>query len=192
VGTIKGNVVSLRALSIPGLYVLETPVFSDERGEFREWFRLNELANFTVAQANLSRSQRNGVRGLHYSLAPEGQAKVVTCVAGEIDDVVVDIRVDSPTYGRVEVVELTESSGLAVVVPTGVAHGYIATSERASLAYLISSPYNPEMEFEINPFDEALAVPWRLSGPAIISEKDASAPSLEQRRARGELPSFLG
>ena len=89
--------------AIPGLYVLESPVFGDERGFFREWFKAPDAeaagVDFTVRQANLSLSARDVVRGLHYSLAPEGQAKVVTCAAGSLDDVIVDVRVGSPTFG---------------------------------------------------------------------------------------------
>ncbi len=184
--------MTLRALSIPGVYVLETAVFGDERGFFREWFRLRELANFTVAQANLSQSRRNVVRGLHYSLASEGQAKVVTCVAGTLEDVVVDIREESPTFGKFEIIELDESEGRAVVIPSGVAHGFVVTSESATLAYLLSSPYNADAEFEIDPFDKEIAVPWRLSDTAIVSKKDANAPSLDERRRAGQLPNFMG
>ncbi len=196
VGTVEGATVSVRALSIPGLFVLETPVHADERGLFREWFRVDELAaagvTFSVAQANLSRSARNVVRGLHYSLASDGQAKVVTCVQGELDDVVVDIRLGSPTFGHVEIIELDEKAGVAVVVPPGVAHGFVVTTETATLAYLLSSRYEPASEFEINPFDADIAVPWRLSGPAVMSAKDAGAPSLAARRDNDQLAHFLG
>lgn len=185
----------LHELSLPGVFLLESPVWGDHRGFFREWFKLSDFAamglNFHAHQANLSMSQRNVVRGLHYSLASEGQAKVVTCVHGELDDVIVDIRVDSPTFGRFEVVPLASDLGHSVLLPAGVAHGFCVTSESAALSYLLSSPFNAPCELEINPFDSELGVPWRVSGEPVVSAKDAAAPSLAQRLAADELPRFL-
>lgn len=181
-------------LSIPGTYVLESPVHADDRGFFREWFKLPDLVtaglNFHAEQANLSLSERNVVRGLHYSIAPQGQAKLVTCVLGEFDDVIVDIRVGSPKFGTVEVVHLAADAGRSVLVPVGVAHGFCVTSETAAICYLLSSPFNGPMELEINPLDAEINVPWPLSDEAKLSEKDAKAPSLAQRKAAGELPRF--
>ena len=181
-------------LPIPGLFLLESPVWADDRGLFREWFKLPDFSavdvDFCVRQANLSVSTRNVVRGLHYSLAPEGQAKVVTCVDGELDDVIVDIRVGSPTFGRVEVVRLAADTGRSVLLPAGVAHGFCVTSEHAALAYLLSSPFNAPFELGINPLDEELRVPWTLTGEPILSAKDANAPTWAQRRIADELPRF--
>ena len=182
--------------AIPGLYVLESPVWGDDRGFFREWFKGPDFdvagVDFAVRQANLSSSTRDVVRGLHYSLAPEGQAKVVTCVAGSLDDVIVDVRVGSPTFGHVEVVSLAAGDGCSVYLPVGVAHGFCVTSEQAVLTYLLSSPFNAALELEVNPLDPAVAVPWRLTGDAVLSEKDAAAPSLAERLAAGQLPRFAG
>ncbi len=182
-------------LNIAGCYRAESPVWGDDRGFFREWFKGADFAATGVAfdtqQANLSFSARNVVRGLHYSLAPEGQAKAVTCVGGDLVDVLVDIRVGSPTFGRVELVELSAAQGTTVVLATGVAHGFCVTSETASLAYLLSSPYNPTMELEIHPFDAEISVPWPLDGEALLSPKDAAAPTLSERRASNELPTYL-
>ncbi len=182
--------------AIPGLYVLESPVWGDDRGFFREWFKGPDFdvagVDFAVRQANLSSSLRDVVRGLHYSLAPEGQAKVVTCVAGSLDDVIVDVRVGSPTFGHVEVVSLAAGDGRSVYLPVGVAHGFCVTSEQAVLTYLLSSPFNAALELEVNPLDPAVAVPWRLTGDAVLSEKDAAAPSLAERLAAGQLPRFAG
>jgi dTDP-4-dehydrorhamnose 3,5-epimerase len=186
--------VNLRELDIAGLYVAESRVFGDDRGFFREWFKLSDFEatglTFSTEQSNLSMSTRNVVRGLHYSLAPRGQAKAVTCVYGNLDDVIVDIRVGSPTYGRVVSVSLAADEGTTVVLPAGVAHGFCVTSETAVLAYLLSSPFDAHNELEINPLDPEINVPWALTGEAILSEKDAAAPSLAQRHAAGELPSF--
>jgi dTDP-4-dehydrorhamnose 3,5-epimerase len=186
--------VSLNALPIPGAWVIESAVFPDDRGYFREWFRSDELAaagaGFACAQANLSRSARGVVRGLHYSLAPEGQAKVVTCVEGELTDVVVDVRVGSPAFGRVAVVELAAGTGRSVVLPAGAAHGFCVTSDVASIAYLLSSPYQSMYELGVDPFDPEVGVEWPLIGPPIVSERDGAAPSLAERLSAGELPRF--
>lgn len=187
--------MSVRELSIAGLYLLETPVHADERGLFREWYREDELldvgVSFQLAQANLSRSRGNVVRGMHYSLATEGQAKIVTCVSGALDDVVVDVRVGSPTFGLIEIISLDESAGVAVVVPAGVAHGFVVTSDVATLAYLLSSRYDAHTECEFHPLDPDVAIRWNLSGPPILSERDAQAATLAQRQASGQLPHFL-
>ena len=186
--------MNLRELDIVGLYVAESRVFGDDRGFFLEWFQLSDFEaaglSFAAEQSNLSMSVRNVVRGLHYSLAPRGQAKVVTCVFGTLDDVIVDIREGSPTYGAVVTVSLSADAGTTVVLPAGVAHGFCVTSETAALSYLLSSPYDAPHELEIHPMDPAINVPWALEGEAILSEKDAAAPSLAQRRAAGQLPVF--
>ncbi len=186
--------MKLVELSIPGLFLLESPVWGDDRGHFREWYKLGDFeeagVDFRTVQANLSMSSRNVVRGLHYSMAPEGQAKVVTCVFGELDDVIVDIRVGSPTFGHVEIVHLAADEGRSVLVPVGAAHGYCPTTDLAELAYLLSSPFNAAMELEIHPFDAEIGVKWPVSGEPILSPKDASAPTFAQRRAANELPIY--
>jgi dTDP-4-dehydrorhamnose 3,5-epimerase len=186
--------MKLEELSISGLFRLESPVWADDRGFFREWFVADSFGTsapgFITAQTNLSFSTANVVRGLHYSLAPEGQAKVVTCVAGELVDVIVDIRVGSPTYGKYEAVTLRPDEGCSLLLPGGVAHGFCVVGESATMAYLLSSPFNPTMELEINPFDEEIGIAWPISGPAILSPKDSEAPSLSQRRKSGQLPVF--
>jgi dTDP-4-dehydrorhamnose 3,5-epimerase len=190
------DLVKLIELPIPGAFVLESSVWEDDRGFFREWFKLGDLeaagVDFPIQQANLSMSKRNVVRGLHYSLAPEGQAKLVTCAYGELDDVLVDVRMGSSVYGRVEVVHLSADEERSVLIPAGVAHGFCVTSEIGALTYLLSSPFNAEMELEVNPFDKVLNIPWPLSGDAITSEKDAKAPTLMQRLWAGQLPKFDG
>jgi dTDP-4-dehydrorhamnose 3,5-epimerase len=195
VAAAEGGHVKVTALSIPGAYVLDSAVWGDDRGFFREWFKRPDLdalgISFAIEQANLSMSRRGVVRGLHYSIAPEGQAKLVTCAYGELDDVIVDVRVGSPAFGRVEVVQLAANEERSVLLPAGTAHGFCVRSEHAALSYLLSSPFNPEMELEINPFDEALDIPWRLKDPAIMSDKDAQAPSLSDRVAAGQLPTYL-
>ena len=192
--TVEGSAVKLIELSIPGLFVLESPVWSDERGSFREWFKDEDFqaagVTFHTRQSNLSISKKNVVRGLHYSMAPEGQAKVVTCAHGELDDVIVDIRVGSPTFGRHEIVHLVAGEERSVYVPVGVAHGFCVTSETGALTYLLSSPFNAPFELEINPFDAELSVGWTIDGEAIVSPKDAGAPTFRERLDAKQLPLF--
>jgi dTDP-4-dehydrorhamnose 3,5-epimerase len=194
VATVEGPAVKLIELSIPGLFVLESPVWSDDRGSFREWFKDEDFqaagVTFHARQSNLSISKKNVVRGLHYSMAPEGQAKVVTCAHGELDDVIVDIRVGSPTFGQHEVVHLAAGEERSVYVPAGVAHGFCVTSETGALTYLLSSPFNAPFELEINPFDAELNVGWTIDGEAIVSPKDAGAPTFRERLDAKELPLF--
>ena len=192
--TVEGSTVKLIELSIPGLFVLESPVWSDDRGSFREWFKDEDFqaagVTFHARQSNLSISKKNVVRGLHYSMAPEGQAKVVTCAHGELDDVIVDIRVGSPTFGQHEVVHLAAGEERSVYVPVGVAHGFCVTSETGALTYLLSSPFNAPFELEINPFDAELNVGWTIDGEVIVSPKDAGAPTFRERLDAKELPLF--
>ena len=188
--------MSLQELSIAGSFLATHKVFPDERGLFREWFKAEEIASidssFSVQQANYSKSKNLVIRGIHYSLAPQVQAKVVTCASGFIVDVLVDLRVGSPTFLKVEYVELSEESGKVVYIPSGVGHGFIVQSENASVVYLTSSGYAPEFEKAICPTDPELAINWRIPAGelGIISKADTEAPTLAQAKASGALPTF--
>jgi dTDP-4-dehydrorhamnose 3,5-epimerase len=188
--------VTLQELSIKGAYLATYRVFPDERGLFREWFKADEIATvdkaFSVQQANYSKSKQWVIRGIHYSLAPEGQSKVVTCASGAIVDVLIDLRLNSPTYLKVEYIELLEDSGSVVYIPSGVGHGFIVESESASVVYLTSSGYSPEFEKAICPTDPGLAISWPIPAGelGIISKADTEAPTLEQAKESGFLPTF--
>ena len=188
--------MSLEKLSIAGAYLITHKVFPDERGLFWEWFKSEEIrkidATFSVQQANYSQSRQWVIRGIHYSLAPQGQAKVVTCASGAVVDVLIDLRVGSPTYLKVEYVELTNDSGKVVYIPTGVGHGFIVITDLASIVYLTSSGYAPEYEKAISPTDPDLGITWALpTGElAIISKADEDAPSLLRASALNRLPIF--
>jgi dTDP-4-dehydrorhamnose 3,5-epimerase len=188
--------MSLQELSIAGAYVATHRVFPDERGVFKEWFKAEEIASidkdFLVQQANYSKSNKWVIRGIHYSLAPAGQAKVVTCASGKIVDVLVDLRTGSPSYSKIEYVELSEDSGKVVYIPSGVGHGFIVESESAAVVYLTSSGYAPEHEKAICPTDRELGINWPLpvGEVGIISKADTDAPSLAQAKESGILPAF--
>ena len=189
--------MKLTPLGIDGVWLAESPVWSDDRGFFREWFKSEDVLattgiNFSIQQANISQSQRGVIRGIHYSLAPQGQAKWVTCVQGSILDVVVDIRPKSPTYKKYIVVDLQGNEGRALLIGQGLGHGFLALEDNTSISYLLSSPYSPDVEFEIQPTDPELNIDWHLQliggVGVVISDKDAQAPTLAERFAEGKLP----
>ena len=186
--------MELIPLGIEGAWVVQSPVWGDERGFFREWFKASDISrvtgrDFSVAQANISSSARGGVRGIHYSLAEGGQAKWVTCVSGAIRDVIVDIRPSSPTYGKSVVVELSGASGHAVFISESLGHAFVSLEDASTVAYLVSSPFSLTDEYEINPLDPELGIEWGLSvDELLLSPKDKVAPSLANRAGQGKLP----
>jgi dTDP-4-dehydrorhamnose 3,5-epimerase len=186
--------MKLTPLSIEGAWLAESPVWSDDRGFFREWFKSESIKQvvgreFNIEQANISSSAKGTVRGIHYSLAEKGQAKWVTCVSGLIKDVIVDIRPNSKTYGKWIEVELSGTSGNALLIGKGLGHGFVSLADVSTVAYLVSSPFSPTEEFEINPLDPAIAINWGLPLSELkISEKDKNAPTLEERKEEGKLP----
>jgi dTDP-4-dehydrorhamnose 3,5-epimerase len=187
--------MELKPLGIEGAWLVKSPVWADERGSFREWFKSADILaatgiDFSVAQANLSESKRGVTRGIHYSLAPMGQAKWVTCVTGAIKDVIVDIRPSSPTYGNYVAVDLVGGDGQVVLIGVGLGHGFVSVIDGSIMAYLVTSPFSPTEEFEINPLDPAIAIDWGLpSAELLLSPKDTGAPGLTARRTEGKLPS---
>ncbi len=188
--------MTLQELSISGAYLVTHQVFPDERGLFREWFKAEEVElidkSFSVQQANYSNSKQFVIRGIHYSLAPRGQAKIVTCASGRIVDVLVDLRIGSPTYLKVEHVELAEDLGRVVFIPTGVGHGFFVESESAAIVYLTSSGYSPSYEKAISPTDSELGINWPIPGGemGVISKADREARTLAQAKELGILPTF--
>src|SRR5271170_4570399 len=136
------------ALDIDGAWVFTPRVHGDGRGSFLEWFRgaefLTDLGHgLEVAQANCSVSRRGVIRGIHFADVPPGQAKYVTCASGAILDVIVDIRVGSPTFGQWEAVRLDEIGRRAVYLEPGLGHGFVALSESATVIYQCSESYAP-------------------------------------------------
>jgi dTDP-4-dehydrorhamnose 3,5-epimerase len=164
---------------------------------FREWFKSEDVhtttgIEFSIEQANISQSSRGVIRGIHYSLAPAGQAKWITCVSGAIKDVIVDIRPNSQTYGMWDEVELNGESGKAVFIPEGLGHGFLTLQDNTTVAYLLSTPYSEADEYELNPFDSEISINWGIQiEDAKISTKDLNAPSLETLRKTGKLPKVM-
>ena len=189
--------MNFEKLGIDGAWLVTSLVHSDSRGIFYEWFKQEKIKeatglNFEVAQANISTSGKDVIRGIHYSLAEAGQAKWVTCTSGHIVDVIVDIRPDSNTFKKVLQVDLVAGDGHSVLIGAGLGHGFVSIEDGSTVSYILNSPYSPSDEFEINPFDSDLSINWALnfdSGVgAILSPKDAQAPTLADRLAQGKLP----
>lgn len=187
--------VFMKRLSIDGALLYTPRILSDPRGVFLESFRAADLREATgrsieLAQVNCSVSGRGVLRGIHFADVPPGQAKYVMCVAGEAMDVVVDVRVGSPTYGRWEAVRLDDVSRQGIFLTEGLGHGFMALSESATVVYLCSSPYDPAHEHGIHPLDPDLAIEWPIDVEPVLSAKDAAAPTLKQARDAGILPSW--
>jgi dTDP-4-dehydrorhamnose 3,5-epimerase len=181
-------------LSIAGAWEVRPAQHGDARGLFLEWYRFDRLAEaaghpMRLAQANMSVSGRSVIRGIHFADVPPGQAKYVTCVRGAVFDVIVDLRVGSPTFGRWESVPLDEADRRAVYIAEGLGHGFCALSDDATLTYLCSETYAPGREHGVHPLDPDLAIAWPTDSPS-LSDRDAAAPSLAQARADGLLPDY--
>ena len=185
-----------RELSVPGAWEITPTLHGDDRGTFFEWFsdaQFAEMAGhrFDIRQANCSTSAAGVLRGLHFAQLPPSQAKYVTCVRGAVFDVVVDIRVGSPTYGRWDSVMLDDTDRRSVYLSEGLAHGFLALQDDSTVMYLCSTPYAPEREHTIAAADPALGIQWPLPvSDVVLSERDAAAPLLEQARAAGLLPTW--
>lgn len=193
--------MQIRPLSIAGAFEVTPVQHGDGRGVFLEWFKSSTFQSvvdrdFDLAQANCSVSSAGVVRGIHFSDVPPGQAKYVTCIRGAVLDVIVDIRVGSPTYGQWDTVTLDDVDRRAVFIDVGLGHGFMALTDDATLVYMCSSEYAPEREHTVHPLDPAIAIAWPTTGrhgnplEPQLSDRDAVAPSLAEAAARGVLPVF--
>jgi dTDP-4-dehydrorhamnose 3,5-epimerase len=185
----------MRSLGIDGAWVFEPKVFPDDRGSFHEWFRGDAFREATgqdlnLSQANHSISRAGTLRGVHFADVPPSQAKYVKCVRGAVLDVVVDIRVGSPTFGRWEPVRLDDEDHRAVYVSEGLGHAFMALTDDATVVYLCSEGYAPGREHGINPLDPELGIEWPAGVTPLLSEKDAAAPTLNEARELGLLPDY--
>jgi len=186
--------MKIRPLAVQGAFEVTPAQHRDPRGTFLEWYRFDALAAavghpLDLAQANLSVSAKDVVRGIHFADVPPGQAKYVTCVSGAVLDVIVDLRVGSPTFGSWEAVRLDDEDRRAVYLAEGLGHGFCALTEGATVTYLCSTTYRPGHEHGIDPLDPELDIAWPVTVP-LLSTKDAEAPSLAEARAGGLLPKY--
>ncbi|MFC5947913.1 dTDP-4-dehydrorhamnose 3,5-epimerase family protein [Pseudonocardia lutea] len=182
-------------LGISGAWGFEPSVFPDDRGQFAAPYQaaaFREALGFDLAlgQVNQSISARDVIRGVHFSDVPPSQAKYVSCAYGSLLDVVVDIRVGSPTFGAVETIELDPGSGRSVYLSEGLGHAFVALEDHTMMTYLCSTGYNPGGEHGISPLDPELGIPWPSGITPILSDKDTAAPTLDQARKAGLLPTW--
>ena len=189
--------MTARELAIPGAWRIDHTAHRDDRGLFYEWFTQQEFAavtghRFELHQANCSVSAAGVLRGLHFAQLPPSQAKFVTCVRGSVFDVVVDIRVGSPTYGAWDSVRLDDRDRRSVYLSEGLAHGFLALQDDSTVMYLCSAPYAPRREHTIRATDPQLAIDWPTVGGAAprMSGRDHDAPLLKDVRAAGLLPTW--
>lgn len=182
----------MRQLGLDGAWECRLEPHDDPRGTFVEWFPGSRvrpvLGDFTVAQANCSVSRRGVLRGVHFTDVPPGQAKYVTCVAGRVLDVIVDVRLGSPTFGQAVSVELGGSSWRAVYLAEGLGHAFVALTDQATVIYLCSTTYVAGSERAIHPLDPELALPWPADLELVLSARDQAAPTLREARKQGWLP----
>ena len=187
--------MQVEPLAIEGLWEITPLQRPDDRGVFLEAFKADVLSEaighpFTLKQMNVSVSSTGTVRGIHFADVPVGQAKYVQCFSGAILDVVVDIRVGSPTFGQWDAVELNSTTRKALYISEGLGHAFCALTDDATVGYLCSEPYSPTREHGIHPLDSTLALPWPEGTAALLSPKDAAAPTLAEAAASGLLPTY--
>jgi len=189
------HVVEARALSIEGAWLFTPVLRTDDRGLFLESFKESAFVEatgrrFDLKQMNISVSRQGTIRGVHFADVPPGQAKYVQCFEGRILDVVVDIRVGSPTFGQWDAIQLDSESREGLFISEGLGHAFCALTESATIGYLCSEPYTPSREHGVHPLDKDLSLPWPTDRNIQLSPKDASAPLLQDLLTQGALPAI--
>lgn len=182
-------------LSIPGTWLFTPILRPDDRGVFLESFKSTVFTEVVgreldLAQMNISVSRGGTVRGVHFADVPPGQAKYVQCFDGRILDVVVDIRVGSPTFGQWDAVELDSERRQGLFIEEGLGHAFCALSDIATVGYVCSEGYAPAREHGVHPLDSTIGIEWPVDGEVVLSPKDAVAPSLTQAAEQGLLPTY--
>jgi dTDP-4-dehydrorhamnose 3,5-epimerase len=186
--------VGARELAVPGAWEITPKQHTDDRGVFFEWFTDAGFRAFAghrldLRQANCSISAAGVLRGLHFAQLPPSQAKYVTCVRGAVFDVAVDIRVGSPTFGQWDSVLLDDRARRSIYLSEGLAHGFLALEDDSTVMYMCSAGYDPGREHTIRATDPALGIDWPGTGN-VLSDRDAEAPTLEEVKAAGLLPTW--
>lgn len=171
-----------RIESIPDLVVITPRAFEDERGYFEETFNEEEFKKNGIdihwVQDNHSRSKKDVLRGMHWQKEPYAQDKLVRVVRGTVYDVAVDIRKDSPTFGKYAIVELSDENHKMFLLPKGFAHGFVALTDEVDFEYKVSNKYDKESERSFVWNDSDVNIAWGVDNP-ILSEKDLQSPMLK-------------
>ena len=178
-------VMNIVETEIKGVFIIEPKVFGDNRGYFFESFSQREFESVigpvTFVQDNQSKSSYGVVRGLHFQKPPHAQAKLVRVVKGKVLDVAVDLREDSPTFGKYMAVELSDENHRQVFIPKGFAHGFSVLSEEAVFQYKCDEYYAPESEAAIAWDDQDLNIDWKVpTEDVVLSAKDRNHPTLKE------------
>jgi dTDP-4-dehydrorhamnose 3,5-epimerase len=167
---------------LPGVLLITPRVYADARGFLMETYKRSEFEagglDVPLVQENHSRSSQGTLRGLHYQRAPKAQGKLVRVAVGEIFDVAVDIRRESPTFGKWVGAMLSASNRVSIYIPPGFAHGFCVTSAEAEVIYKTTEEYAPELEYGIRWDDPAIGIAWPVTSPT-LSERDQKWPGLE-------------
>ena len=173
--------IQVEETAIPDVKIIRATRFHDERGFFTETYKEAEYIEAGIprfVQDNMSESSKGVIRGLHWQTAPFGQGKLVTCLAGSILDVAVDVRKGSKSFGAHVAVELNAEEQIALWVPAGFAHGFQALEDKTRVFYKVTNYWNKESERALNYLDSSIDIPWRIEN-ALVSIKDKEAPNLE-------------
>lgn len=173
--------MTFTSLTLPGLVVIDPQVFPDDRGVFFETYHQQKFAEHGITdsfvQDNHSVSVKNTIRGLHYQLPPHAQSKLVRVIAGEVYDVAVDLRKDSPTFKQWYGIHLSAENKKMLYVPTGFAHGFCVLSDQAEFVYKCGALYNRESEAGLRWDDPEINIQWPIQvDQALISTKDQQLP----------------
>ena len=172
--------------AIPDVVIIEPKVHGDSRGYFVETFRQNKLEEFlgyqiNFCQDNESKSSKGVLRGLHYQLPPHAQTKLVRVISGRVLDVAVDIRKNSPTFGKYVAVELSGENKKQLLIPRGFAHGFVVLEDDTVFAYKVDNYYSPECDRGIAFDDKNLNIDWILNHNELnLSAKDTKQPKLNE------------
>lgn len=177
--------MSVIHLDIPGAWSFTPRQFSDDRGTFFEWFQDDTFLEASghrldLAQANCSISKKGTLRGIHFADVPPGQRKYVTCLSGSAMDVLVDLRIGSPTFAEWRSVHLDADERKVVSIPNGVGHAFMALEDNTTIVYLCDQKYNPAGEREIFPLDPEIGIQWPSEITPLLSPKDEAAPRLKE------------
>lgn len=183
-----------RELDVAGAFEFSRTSFRDDRGMFATPFDAESFAAavgrplFSLSQVCVSRSRRGVLRGVHFTATPPGRAKYAYCPQGSAYDIVVDLRVGSPTFGRHEVLRLGPDPVNAVYFPPGVGHAFVALEDDTVMCYLLAGGYVPADELAVSPFDPRLGLPLPTDLTLVLSDRDRAAPTLAEAEAAGILP----
>lgn len=188
--------MQVRKLAVEGALEFTPKVFADDRGLFTSPYQEPAFVEavgrplFSVAQTNHSRSRRGVVRGVHFSATPPGAAKYVYCARGQALDIVVDLRLGSPTFGKWDASVLDPEHFRAMYMPIGVGHAFVALEDDTVMSYLLSESYVPNVELEVSLLDATLGLPIPEDITPIMSARDLAAPTVAEAEAKGLLPKY--